>query len=157
MKRDSRLSNVLHALLHMAEHEARTGEAMTSDQLAVCLSTNSVVVRRTMAGLRERDLVHSQKGHGGGWRLARRLERISLGEIHEALGEPGLVPDVLPVEADGCLVEAAVNDALAQTYAEARALILARLDKITLADLAADFSRRLAAHPKRSLLDAHRN
>ena len=153
MKRDSRLSNILHALLHMAEHEQRHGQPMTSDLLATCLSTNPVVVRRTMAGLREQGLVVSEKGHGGGWRLARPLEAVTLGQVHAALGEPGLLPETPPVE--GCLIEAAVNDALSDTYAAARALLAARLDSITLADLAADFSRRLAAHPKRDLLHAH--
>ena len=155
MKRDSRLSNILHALLHMAEHQARTGSPMTSDQLAVCLSTNPVVVRRTMAGLRDQGLVASEKGHGGGWRLARPLDQVTLGQVHAALGGTGLIPDAPPVEAQGCLVEAAVNEALSDTYAAARALLVARLDSITLADLAADFSRRLAAHPKRDLLHAH--
>ena len=155
MKRDSRLSNILHALLHMAEHEQRCGRPMTSDMLATCLSTNPVVVRRTMAGLREQELVVSEKGHGGGWRLARPLEAVTLGQVHAALGEPGLLPETPPVEAEGCLIEAAVNDALSDTYAAARALLAARLDSITLADLAADFSRRLAAHPKRDLLHAH--
>ena len=69
--------------------------------------------------------------------------------------EPGLLPETPPIEAEGCLIEAAVNDALSDTYAVARALLAARLDSITLADLAADFSRRLAAHPKRDLLHAH--
>ena len=155
MKRDSRLSNILHALLHMAEHEQRCGRPMTSDMLATCLSTNPVVVRRTMAGLREQGLVMSGKGHGGGWRLARPLETVTLGQVHAALGEPGLLPEAPPVEAEGCLIEAAVNDALSDTYAAARALLAARLDSITLADLAADFSRRMAEHPKRDLLNAH--
>ena len=155
MKRDSRLSNILHALLHMAEHAARTGAPMTSDQLATCLSTNPVVVRRTMAGLRDQGLVVSEKGHGGGWRLARPLDQVTLGQVNAALGEPGLIPEAPPVGAEGCLVEAAVNDALGETYAAARALLVARLNQITLADLAADFSRRLAAHPKRDLLHAH--
>lgn len=155
MRRDSRLSDILHALLHMADHEARTGAPMTSDQLAVCLSTNPVVVRRTMAGLREQGLVASEKGHGGGWRLAHALDQVSLGEVHRALGGTGLIPEAPPVEAGGCLVEAAVNDALSETYAAARALLLARLDDITLADLAADFSRRLAVHPKRDHFHAH--
>ena len=154
MKRDSRLSNVLHALLHMAEHEARQGAPMTSDQLAVCLTTNPVVVRRTMAGLRDQGLVASEKGHGGGWRLARPLDQVTLGQVHAALGGTGLIPDAPPVEADGCLVEAAVSDALSETYAAARALLLARLDSLTLADLAADFSRRMAAHPERDRLHA---
>lgn len=155
MKRDSRLSNILHALLHMAEHEQRHGQPMTSDMLAACLSTNPVVVRRTMAGLRHQGLVVSEKGHGGGWRLARPLDGVTLGQVHAALGEPGLLPETPPVEAEGCLIEAAVNEALSDTYAAARALLAARLDSITLADLAADFSRRLAAHPKRDLLHAH--
>ncbi|MBD3835846.1 Rrf2 family transcriptional regulator [Brevundimonas sp.] len=155
MKRDSRLSNVLHALLHMAEHQARTGSPMTSDQLAVCLSTNPVVVRRTMGALRDQGLVASEKGHGGGWRLARPLDQVTLGQVHAALGGTGLIPDAPPVEADGCLVEAAVNDALSDTYAAARALLVARLDSITLADLAADFSRRMAAHPERDRIHAH--
>ena len=155
MKRDSRLSNVLHALLHMAEHQARTGSPMTSDQLAVCLSTNPVVVRRTMGGLRDQGLVASEKGHGGGWRLARPLDQVTLGQVHAALGGTGLIPDAPPVEADGCLVEAAVNDALSDTYAAARALLVARLDSITLADLAADFSRRMAAHSQRDRNHAH--
>ncbi len=155
MKRDSRLSNILHALLHMAEHETRTGSPMTSDQLAVCLSTNPVVVRRTMAGLREQGLVASEKGHGGGWRLSRPLDQVTLGQVNAALGGTDLFPAAPPIEADGCLIEAAVNDALAGTYAAARALLIARLNDITLADLAADFSRRMAEHPKRDLLHAH--
>ena len=63
MKRDSRLSAVLHALLHMAAQD----RPMTSAELAVCMSTNAAVVRRTMAGLRKAGYVRSAKGHGGGW------------------------------------------------------------------------------------------
>ena len=52
MKRDSRLSTVLHALLHMAEMD---GPA-TSESLAQAMQTNPVVVRRLMAGLEEEKL-----------------------------------------------------------------------------------------------------
>ncbi|WP_439470475.1 Rrf2 family transcriptional regulator [Brevundimonas sp.] len=140
MKRDSRLSGVLHALLHMSQAEA----PMTSEQLAVCLHTNPVVVRRTMAGLREAGLVISERGHGGGWRLGRPLSGITLRDVHTALGEPALTPESPAVESPGCLVEAAVNRSLEDAYAEARALIEARLAHITLADLAADFADRMA-------------
>ena len=90
MKRNSRLSAVLHALMHMAEREA----PMTSDDLALCLDTNAVVVRRTMAGLRVAGIVQSGRGHGGGWHFARPLAEISLLDIYNALGEPidGLGP-----------------------------------------------------------------
>ena len=81
MSQDNRLSAVLHALLHMADH----GGPLTSAQLAQMMSTNPVVVRRTMAGLREAGLVRSEKGHGGGWELARDLNSVTLRDIYDAL------------------------------------------------------------------------
>lgn len=62
MKRDRRLSSVLHALLHMAEHDG----PMTSDAIGQCLDANPVVVRRTMGFLREAGIVASGRGHAGG-------------------------------------------------------------------------------------------
>ncbi len=147
MKRDDRLSNTLHALLHMADHEASHGAPMTSEALAACLRTHPVVVRRTMAGLREMGLVTSGRGHGGGWRLARDLKDVSLLKVAEALGETTLLATPKLVDHDGCLVEAAVTDALADAHAAANALLVARLGEVTLADLANDFRRRMAAHP----------
>ena len=96
---------MLHALLHMAERE----RPMTSDELAVCLSTNPVVVRRTMAGLREAGLVASGRGHGGGWTLARPLEDVTMRDIYAALGEPMLFQMANVSESPGCLVEQAVK------------------------------------------------
>ena len=72
MKRDSRLSNVLHALLHMAEME---GPA-TSEAMAQAMQTNPVVVRRLMAGLRYAGFVSSAKGHGGHC-AQRRGQRVA--------------------------------------------------------------------------------
>ncbi|WBV41406.1 Rrf2 family transcriptional regulator [Pseudoroseomonas cervicalis] len=141
MNRDSRLSAVLHALLHMAEHQG----PMTSEALAACMQTNPAVVRRTMAGLREMGLVASEKGHGGGWRMARPLEAITLRDIHEALGTPRLFAIGHKSENPSCLVEQAVNAALGETLREAEALLVQRFGGITLAALSADFHRRLAA------------
>ena len=49
MIRDTRLSGVLHALLHLAEADG----PVTSEQLARTMQTNPVVMRRLMAGLAE--------------------------------------------------------------------------------------------------------
>lgn len=138
MKRDSRLSSVLHALLHMAEQDG----PMTSDALAQCLGTNPVVVRRTMAYLRRAGLVASDRGHAGGWRIKADLSAVTLRQLHEALGEPAVFAIGNRNESPGCLVEQSVNAALENAFAEAEALLLARFSQITLADLAADFARR---------------
>jgi Rrf2 family protein len=131
---------MLHVLLHMAE----SGEPITSEQLAVYMDTNAVVVRRTMSGLREAGLVRSEKGHGGGWTIARDLASITLGEVYAALGSPTLFAIGNRNENPNCLVEKAVNKALGDTLKEAEAMVVARLAGITLADIAADFRDRMS-------------
>lgn len=147
MKRDSRLSSVLHALLHMAEQDA----PMTSEALAQCLGTNPVVVRRTMGYLRKAGIVTSDRGHAGGWRIKADLATVTLLQLHEALGEPAMFAVGNRHETPQCLVEQSVNAALEGTFEEAEALLLKRFSQITLASLAADFARRhAAARHKRS-------
>jgi Rrf2 family protein len=140
MRRDGRLSGVLHVLLHMAEQ----GGPMTSEVLATAMETNPVVIRRIMAGLRDQGYVRSTKGHGGGWTLACDLADISLRDIYAALGQPSLIAIGNRTEAPGCLVEQAVNAALDHAVHDAEALLLARLGEVTLAMLSADFHQRLA-------------
>jgi Rrf2 family protein len=150
MKRDSRLSGVLHLLLHMAE----SGEPATSEALARAMHSHPVVVRRLMAGLRRAGFVASAKGHGGGWVLACPLERITLGDIHAALGAPALLAVGHREERPDCLVEQAVNAALGSAYEAAEALLLARLQQVTLAQLSRDFHGRLKGRAA-SIEEAH--
>ena len=138
MKRDSRLSSVLHVLLHMAEHDGQ----MTSDLLSRHLGTNPAVVRRTMGLLRNAGIVAAQRGHGGGWRISADLSTVTLRQLHDALGEPAIFAIGNRNETPDCLVEQTVNAALDSSFLEAEALLLERFGAITLADLAADFARR---------------
>ena len=142
MKVDSRLSVTLHVLLHMAER----GTPVTSAELAAHMDTNPVVVRRTMAGLRERSFVRSEKGHGGGWEIACDLEKVTLKDIYDALGAPTLLAIGINLEHPACLVEQAVNRSLTSAFRDAEALLIARLADVTLAALAADFRQHAALH-----------
>ena len=153
MKTPSRLSTVLHGLLHMAGQV----EPMTSDTLAQCLHTNPVVVRRTMASLRQAGIVQSLRGHGGGWSLARPLSAISLRDVYAALQENVTVK--VDIGAPGghgqCLVEQAVTRVLADVYREAEAMLVARLGDISLQALLLDIGQGapfiaggLPAHPR---------
>ncbi|MGV7119653.1 Rrf2 family transcriptional regulator [Sphingopyxis sp. 550A] len=141
MKRDSRLSGVLHVLLHMAE----AGRPATSESLAKAMQTNPVVIRRILAGLREAGFVRSEKGHGGGWTIARNLAAITMRDVYDAIGRPHLMAMGNRTEAPGCLVEQAVNAALDTSFRDAEALLLDRFGQVTLATLAADFHARMAA------------
>ncbi|WP_296084718.1 Rrf2 family transcriptional regulator [uncultured Agrobacterium sp.] len=140
MRQDTRLSRVLHVLIHMEKHE----KPATSDAIATMLQTNPVVVRRTMAGLRDAGYVTSEKGHGGGWVLARPLSGITLLDIYKALGTPGLFSIGLSGDNPACVIEQSVNMALADGMKEAEAILLARFAKVTLADLAQESFKRWA-------------
>ncbi len=138
MKRDSRLSGVLHVLLHMADHRGSS----TSEQLARAMQTNPVVIRRILGGLREHGYVTSEKGHGGGWTLACDFANVTLRDIYTALGCPSLLAIGNRTESPGCLVEQAVNEALGASFRVAEELLLARFADVTLAQLAADVRKR---------------
>ncbi|QDU40478.1 Putative HTH-type transcriptional regulator YwnA [Maioricimonas rarisocia] len=141
MRRDSRLSGVLHILLHMAEQQG----PVTSEDLSRMMGTNPVVVRRIMAGLRDQGFVHSQKGHGGGWTLSCDLSEVTLRDIYTALGSPALLAMGNRTDAPGCIVEQAVNAALKQTFDDAEELLLARFGEVTLSKLSDDYRARLVA------------
>ena len=141
MKRDSRLSGVLHALLHMEHH----GAPMTSDALAQCLGTHAVVVRRTMGLLRDAGLVAADRGHAGGWRINADLANVTLRQLHEALGEPALFAIGNRSEHPECLVEQVVNATLDDAFEQAEALLMEKFASVSLAALAADFARRRGA------------
>jgi DNA-binding IscR family transcriptional regulator len=124
---------------------AQRPEPMTSEVLARSMDTNPVVIRRVMAGLRAAGYVQSEKGHGGGWTLACDLAKLTLRDIYEALGSPSLLAIGNRTEAPGCLVEAAVNAQLSESFHDAEELLLARFGEVTLGMLSDDVRARLAA------------
>src|SRR3546814_13819664 len=109
MRTDSRLSRMLHGLLHMA----RADQPMTSEQIARMLGTNAAVVRRTMAGLRKAGYVQSDKGHHGGWRLACGLDSITLSDVHHAVGGPRIFATRADRETPSCALARWVHEATA--------------------------------------------
>lgn len=126
---------MLHVLLHMAGSET----PMTSDQVAGMLGTNSAVVRRTMAGLREAGYVRSEKGHGGGWRLDCDLEKITFLDVLRAVGTERLFAIGFDNDAPDCAVERAVNASVASAMNRAEEVLIEGFQAITLADLAGRF------------------
>jgi len=143
MPRSTRFSVAIHALAHLVDAPG----PLTSEQLASCIGTNPVVVRRTLAGLRESGLVTSARGAGGGWALARDPARISLRDIYGALGERLLQaidvtgPGVRRAPGGACRIQRAVAGTLDAFLDDAEALLATRLARITLAGLAARVRR----------------
>lgn len=135
MRTDSRLSRMLHVLLHMAASDT----PMTSEKVAEMLGTNSAVVRRTMAGLRKAGYVRSEKGHGGGWRLDCDLEKVTLLDILRAVGTERLFAIGFDNDSPDCAVERAVNASVAAAMNHAEQVLIEGLQAVTLADLTRRF------------------
>lgn len=126
---------MLHVLLHMADSE----DPMTSEQVATMLGTNSAVVRRTMAGLREAGYVRSEKGHGGGWRLDCDLETSTLLDILKAVGTERLFTIGFDNDTPDCAVERVVNASVSSALSHAEQVLTDGFQAITLGDLARQF------------------
>lgn len=152
MRRDSRLSGVLHVLLHMAQHPER---AFTSEEMAKSMDTNPVVIRRIMAGLRDHGYLRSEKGHGGGWTLSCDLAKVTFRDIYTALGCPALLAIGNRTESPGCVVEQAVNAALGAAFDDAETRLLEKFGDVTLAMLATDVRRRRSSRKHTHLDKAH--
>lgn len=131
MKRNSRLSLALHTLGHMAIDPDRL---QTSADIAAHAGTNPVVVRRVLGRLREAGLLTSEKGHAGGWRLARRPEDITLADVYLALDE-SLIAPVSDKDAPGCSVEHALHHKVSMMMEEIERTLIDRLATTSIADV----------------------
>lgn len=131
MKRNSRLSLALHALSHMAFN---TDEPQTSAEIAAHAGTNPVVVRRVLGKLRKAGLLSSERGHSGGWRLARAPRDITLADVYIAL-EESLVGARSEPEPDMCSVEHALETRVFEIMNDVEANLIERLSRTTIADV----------------------
>lgn len=132
MRHDGRLSRMLHVLIHMEKRGGKT----TSETLALMLGTNPVVVRRTMAPLKDAGLVNSDGGAGGGWSLARAIHDVTVRDVYEALGSPPALAVGVAVDHETCPVERAVVAELGAVFQATEAFMLERMGDVTLGALA---------------------
>jgi len=139
MRRDGRLSRMLHVLVHM---DKRGGKA-TSETIALMLGTNPVVVRRTMATLKAAGIVSSEGGHGGGWTLVRELGTITVRDVYLALGAPPALALETATDHPSCPVEQSAVATLDTIFGATEAFMLSKMGEISLAAIGQDFERRV--------------
>lgn len=136
MPQDTRLARLLHVLLHMHLH----GGSTTSETIAQMLGTNPVVVRRTMAGLRDAGHVVSTGGRGGGWSLAPGFDRLSVADVYRAM-EPARPFAFGPAtDNPACPVEGVANRFLTSAMEHAQEALLAQFAGKRLVDLAQELA-----------------
>lgn len=131
MKRNGRLSLALHTLGHMAGEPERI---RTSADIAAHAGTNPVVVRRVLGQLRKAGLLISEKGHAGGWRLARGPDDITLADVYVALEERLIAARNLD-EVPSCSLEHALHRRVTGVLDDVEHSLIQRLAATTIAEV----------------------
>ncbi|MEO0328125.1 MAG: Rrf2 family transcriptional regulator [Pseudomonadota bacterium] len=131
MKRNGRLSLALHTLGHMA---TAPDQQKTSADIAAHAKTNPVFVRRVLGRLREAGLLTSEKGHSGGWKLARKPEDITLADVYLALDEQLVAPHTDTGE-HHCSVEHALHERVAEVLQEVELKLIGHLAKTKISEV----------------------
>lgn len=131
LKRNSRLSLALHTLSHMA---GDPNKMRTSADIAEHSGTNPVVVRRVLGKLREAGLLTSEKGHAGGWQLARVPEKITLADVYLALDER-LVASGESNDTPSCSLEHALHKRVAGVLEDIEQSLVQRLGETSISEV----------------------
>jgi Rrf2 family protein len=131
---NQRFAVSIHILTILA---ASQDTAVTSEAMATSVGTNPVVIRRTMAGLREYGLVESRPGTSGGWKLAKPPHQITLCQVLNASSTDVIFamhehPD------DDCLIGGNIQVALTKVFGKAHGVMEAALSQFTIADVLQD-------------------
>lgn len=149
MKRPSmstRFAVAVHTLAFL--HDAR-GEPVRSDTIAESVNTNPVVIRRLLASLSRCGLVATQLGTGGGARLAKPAEDITLLDVHEAVEGGPLFETHRSLPNSDCPIGANILPVLDRYTARAERALQAELAKVTVAQVSRSIHNRVRRYTPR--------
>ncbi len=137
MNTNQRFAISIHALTLLAS----SSTPLTSGMIASSVDTNPVVIRRTMASLREHGLVESKPGAHGGWKLLREPAQIGLYEVYRSLDEV----NVLTVHGHPnkfCPVGGNITGVLQAVFDDAQSKMEKALGNYTIADVLKDVRKK---------------
>ncbi len=137
MNKDLRLSSAIHILVALYY----MGSSLDSKKLAVSLQTNPALIRRILSQLSKAGLISTEKGKGGGSKLAKKLSQITIGDVYQALGQTRIFKSFDKKPFEKCKVSCCMKDTLDHLYEDIESTMLNRMHKITLAQVIKDIER----------------
>ena len=130
MTASSRFPAATHILTALHWNE---GQLLSSEQLAVTVNTNPVVIRRVLGMLRKAGLVTTQPGAHGGSKLARSPQQITLLAVYQAVEDTSLFRLHCPNTT--CALGGVMETTLAPIYGQAEQAMEQVLAGVTLAQV----------------------
>ncbi len=142
MANNCRFAFATHILSVLALHE---GGSCSSDVLAGTVNTHPVVIRRLLLELKEAGLLETQRGPGGGAKLSRCAEEITLAQIHRAVaGEIGAIGEHPNTPAQSCCVGREIKGILERVSDRARLAVEREFESVSLADVLTEIQNPVA-------------
>lgn len=129
---NSRFAVAVHVLTLLASED---GKPVTSEYIAGSVNTNPSLVRRLLATLSRAGLTTARLGTGGGARLARPADRITLRDVYRAVDEGGIFAMHREGPNPACPIGRTIQGALEEQFAAATAALEAELERTTVADM----------------------
>jgi Rrf2 family protein len=140
MASNSRLAIAIHTAGMLAFGEQLP---ITSKMIAGSVDTNPVVIRRIIGNLAKHGLVEVKMGTGGGSRLTRPPDEITLAEIYLALEEGEIFNVPKLADSHDCPIGKLVRPVLKKIFGEAENSLIEKLQNKTLQDVMSSIREKL--------------
>ena len=139
---NARFATALHALALLAD----SPQGASSEWISGSVNGNPAALRRVLQKLASAKLVEASVGRGGGYRLKRPAEKITLDEIYRAVEEEPLLAPAPMEPSPQCPIGSGMQKTFAGVAEEAERAMLRELAGHTVAWLA----KRAQAEGKKS-------
>ncbi len=137
MKSSSKFVVAVHVLTGLAVVRLKKkADSISSQNIAWSVNTNPVVIRRLLGTLKRAGLVETESGSGGGARIGRSPEKITLAEVYKAVEEGSVFHYHYATPNQDCPVGANIQDALHEPLSQAEAVMIEDLSRTTIKDVA---------------------
>lgn len=104
----------VHSLVLLAY---RPDGMATSDEIAANVCTNPARVRKVMGCLRKHGFVDTREGSGGGYKLIREPDDVTLADVYRSLAAGSLAPNWCSGDPDmDCVVGSNMADVMAAVF-----------------------------------------
>jgi len=116
---------------------------VNSDALAASIDTHPALVRRMLSLLREAGLVETRLGPGGGSRLARPPEQISLLQVYDAIRAVEELFSISRIKSNpDCPMSSGIQSSLECVLSGPEAALRAALDRVSIGHLLSEAAAR---------------
>ncbi|MFC5701534.1 RrF2 family transcriptional regulator [Cohnella faecalis] len=123
----------VHSLVLLAHHP----EGMaSSEEIAANVCTNPARVRKVMSCLRKNGIVDTREGSGGGYKLCKPPERLTLADVYRALAAGSLAPSWCSGNPEGdCVVSSNMGEVMDSVFCGADHQLELYFDGITIGQM----------------------